>query len=91
MKENKHFGIVVAEMVAAGMIPFVPNSGGQTEIVNENPRSSFDADPIETVETILQSDDHNSLYQSLSKSFSRYTREQFISECEQYLNQLLEA
>lgn len=32
-KPREHFGIVVAEMVAAGTIPVVPDSGGQTEIV----------------------------------------------------------
>jgi len=32
-KEYEHFGMAVAEMVGAGLIPFVPNSGGQVEIV----------------------------------------------------------
>lgn len=31
--EFEHFGIAVAELVAGGTIPFVPNSGGQKEIV----------------------------------------------------------
>jgi glycosyltransferase involved in cell wall biosynthesis len=31
---DEHFGIAVAEMVAAGCIPFVPEEGGQTEIVD---------------------------------------------------------
>lgn len=32
--DSEHFGIVVAELVAGGAIPFVPNDGGQCEIVN---------------------------------------------------------
>jgi glycosyltransferase involved in cell wall biosynthesis len=32
--ENEHFGIAVAEMVKAGCIVFVPNGGGQVEIVD---------------------------------------------------------
>jgi hypothetical protein len=32
---NEHFGIAVAEMVKAGNIVFVPNDGGQVEIVND--------------------------------------------------------
>jgi len=32
--QNEHFGISVAEMVKAGLIVFVPNGGGQIEIVN---------------------------------------------------------
>lgn len=30
----EHFGITVAELVSGGVIPFVPNDGGQIEIVN---------------------------------------------------------
>ncbi|MCJ7786761.1 glycosyltransferase [Patescibacteria group bacterium] len=32
---HEHFGIVVAEMINAGCIPFVPNGGGQVEIVTD--------------------------------------------------------
>lgn len=39
---SEQFGMAIAEMVAAGMIPFVPNSGGQRELVNENPAVMFD-------------------------------------------------
>jgi hypothetical protein len=31
---EEHFGIVVAEMVNSGCIPFVPKGGGQVEIVD---------------------------------------------------------
>jgi glycosyltransferase involved in cell wall biosynthesis len=34
-RENEPFGIAPAEMVKAGCIVFVPNSGGQVEIVNQ--------------------------------------------------------
>jgi len=33
-KKDEHFGIVIAEMIKAGCIVFVPNDGGQIEIVN---------------------------------------------------------
>lgn len=32
-RQFEHFGIAVAEMIAAGMVPFVPDSGGQVEVV----------------------------------------------------------
>lgn len=32
---EEHFGMAVAEMVSAGMIPFVPHGGGQVEIVRD--------------------------------------------------------
>lgn len=41
-KKYEHFGIVVAEMVEAGMIPFVPSFGGQAEIVRNNPLLTFE-------------------------------------------------
>jgi glycosyltransferase involved in cell wall biosynthesis len=47
----EHFGIVVAEYVAGGAIPFVPDSGGQREIVGGAPELCF-ADPDEAVEKI---------------------------------------
>lgn len=35
-KEHEHFGMAVAEMAICGSIPFVPNSGGQVEIINKD-------------------------------------------------------
>lgn len=32
-KNQEHFGMAVAEMVAGGMIPFVPDDGGQCDVV----------------------------------------------------------
>jgi len=34
--KNEHFGIAVAELVNAGCIPFIHNSGGQVEIVRDD-------------------------------------------------------
>jgi glycosyltransferase involved in cell wall biosynthesis len=34
-KGHEHFGMAVAELAAGGTIPFVPNGGGQREIVHE--------------------------------------------------------
>ena len=36
-RENEFFGLSVAEMVTAGTLPFVPESGGQQEIVKNIP------------------------------------------------------
>jgi glycosyltransferase involved in cell wall biosynthesis len=41
--EYEHFGIAVAEFLAAGMIPFVPNSGGQVEIVDRHDAVTYDS------------------------------------------------
>lgn len=52
---NEHFGIAPAEMMRAGCIVFVPNSGGQVEIVGEEPRVRFDsdADAVEKIARVL--------------------------------------
>ena len=47
----EHFGIAVAEMVAGGCIPFLPDDGGQVEIVEENPDLLY-SDKDEAVEKI---------------------------------------
>jgi glycosyltransferase involved in cell wall biosynthesis len=38
---NEHFGIAPAEMARAGCIPFVHASGGQVEIVDDDPRLCY--------------------------------------------------
>jgi glycosyltransferase involved in cell wall biosynthesis len=48
----EHFGMAPAEMMRAGMIVWVPNGGGQVEIVDAEPQLVFDSDQ-EAVEKIL--------------------------------------
>lgn len=52
--KNEHFGIAVAEMVKAGMIVFVPNGGGQVEIVShEELIYNDEADAIAKIYQVL--------------------------------------
>ncbi|ELY87077.1 group 1 glycosyl transferase [Natrinema altunense JCM 12890] len=57
--ENEHFGIAVAELVAAGTIPFVPNSGGQQEIVNREEQIIYDSVPsaMKKIDIVLSESD----------------------------------
>jgi hypothetical protein len=52
---TEQFGIAIAEMIAAGMIPFVPNSGGQRELVNEEPALMFETtdEAVEKISAVL--------------------------------------
>jgi glycosyltransferase involved in cell wall biosynthesis len=52
---EEHFGMAVAEMLRAGLIPFVHNSGGQTEIVNQ-PELLFndDEEAVERIRAVLE-------------------------------------
>ena len=49
---EEHFGMAPAEMMRAGMIVWVPNGGGQVEIVDAEPQLVFDSDQ-EAVDKIL--------------------------------------
>jgi len=53
-RENEPFGIAVGEMVKAGCIVFVPDGGGQTEIV-DHPALIYesDEDAVRKVEAVL--------------------------------------
>lgn len=53
--EEEHFGIAVAELVAGGTIPFVPNSGGQTEVVDGLDAVCYDsvADAVSKADAVL--------------------------------------
>ena len=63
---NEHFGIAVAEMVKAGCIPFVPNSGGQVEIVGDA-RLRY-ADPDEAKDKILYILQHERIHAEFRES-----------------------
>jgi glycosyltransferase involved in cell wall biosynthesis len=51
-KRDEHFGMAIAEMVAAGAVPFVPRGGGQVEIVNGRDELLWST-PDEAVEKIV--------------------------------------
>jgi len=53
--EREAFGIAVAELVKAGCLTFVPNGGGQTEIV-DHPSLTFenDDDAIQKIVSVLE-------------------------------------
>jgi len=52
--KSEPFGISVAEMLKAGMIPFVRSHGGQVEIVGEENVELLFKDDVEAVEKIVQ-------------------------------------
>ena len=57
-RKNEPFGIAVAEMVKGGCIVFVPNGGGQTEIVN-NSQLVYDniKEAVEKMTAVLRSEE----------------------------------
>ncbi|WP_436935212.1 glycosyltransferase [Halovenus marina] len=79
-KEFEHFGMVVAEMIAGGTIPFVHNSGGQTDIVLNDDRLIYD-DVEEAVQKAKKVIGDSSLQQELAKmlteSVHRFSKQTF--------------
>ena len=53
--KNEHFGMAVAEMTLGGCVVFVPNSGGQAEIVQNDPRLLYDSidEAVEKITLVL--------------------------------------
>ena len=53
---DEHFGIAVAEMVRAGCVPFVPDGGGQVEIVGRRPelRYASAGDAVRKIDAVLR-------------------------------------
>lgn len=57
--QNEHFGIAVAEILQSGCIPFVPQTGGQVEIVGSDPALVWESrdDAVEKITRVLGSPD----------------------------------
>lgn len=84
-RKPEPFGISVAEMVKAGMIPFVREKGGQVEIVGaHHDELLFDNSNANAVEKIVQvlkqPDRQMALLESLKKQQSLFSTEKFIAE-----------
>lgn len=84
-KPDEHFGMAVAECVAAGMLVFAPDSGGQREILEENPDYLYETVPeaIERLEAALEADDRPTLPRD------RFSRDRFHRAVRRHVDELL--
>jgi len=79
-RKNEHFGIAVAEMVAGGAIPFVPDSGGQTEIINDRGELKYESvdDAVRKItEVMTDSGLQQNLKSDLASTVTEYSTDQF--------------
>jgi glycosyltransferase involved in cell wall biosynthesis len=62
-KREEHFGMAVAEYVAAGMVAFAPDAGGQREVLDGRSDRLFDSTPdaVATIATAIANDDRPTL------------------------------
>lgn len=89
------FGISIAEMLKADMIPFVRSVGGQVEIVGaENTDILFENEPeaIQRIATVLGNEALQAdLRRSLSQRKTLFSTERFMSEIRDKVEQCLSA
>ncbi|BCM92724.1 hypothetical protein IAD21_04606 [Abditibacteriota bacterium] len=81
-REDEHFGLAVAEMVSAGCITFVPNDGGQVEIVADERLIYADkAQAIEKINHVLANPTEQAeLHAHMLAQKQKFTCEQFCRE-----------
>jgi glycosyltransferase involved in cell wall biosynthesis len=79
---NEHFGMAPAEALMAGCIPFVHNSGGQTEITGADPHLCYqDSEAAEKITAVLNSAPlQKELLQSLAQRRKLFTVEHFVEQ-----------
>jgi len=88
---NEHFGIAVAEMVKAGNIVFVPNDGGQVEIV-DNKFLTYETkeEAIRKIVRVLKDKDLQvSLRMHLAKRAETFSATHFMQEVRSIVRQAL--
>jgi glycosyltransferase involved in cell wall biosynthesis len=81
MAPKEHFGLAVAELAMAGCIVFVPNSGGQVEIVGSEPRLRYNsnAEVVATLRRVMGSPSEQAeLRWHLAEQCSRFTADVFV-------------
>lgn len=93
-KDHEHFGMAVAELAAAGTIPFVPNGGGQREIVNERSELLYETkdDAVEKIDHVLSTpelqSELTSTTENVKERFGRHRFQRIIRDLvEEQLNE----
>ncbi|PSF34267.1 glycosyl transferase family 1 [Aphanothece hegewaldii CCALA 016] len=91
--KQEPFGISVAEMVKAGVIPFVKSSGGQIEIVGKDNQDLFyksDEDAVNAIVKVLQNQDKIiQIRQSLKLQKDLFSTDNFMSQIKRIVQQNL--
>ena len=81
-RKDEHFGIAVVEIIKAGCIVFVPNGGGQIEIVdNSSLIFENDEDAVEKIIKVLTDNNFQySLKEHLSKRANLFSVKRFMED-----------
>lgn len=78
-KENEHFGMTVAELVAGGTIPFVPDTGGQCEVVNNMSDLCYtdEDDAVNKIDSVISGSSTEGIRSGLPDVEAKYGRKRF--------------
>lgn len=90
----EHFGIAVAEMARAGCIVFVPNDGGQVEIVGHDERLLYSspAEAAQKIATVLESPELQlELHERLQRDSARFDPACFMERMRDIVQGFLES
>ncbi|WP_081606174.1 glycosyltransferase [Haloferax volcanii] len=91
-KSNEHFGMAVAELVAGGAIPFVPNEGGQSNIVQNRPELQYDniQDAVKKIIMVLEDNQkQNLLRNQLSSQRDKFSSERYKENIQSLVEKLM--
>lgn len=88
-RPHEAFGITVAELVKAGCIPFIPDSGGQTEIVPcEKLQFASVEDAVQKIDTILRDANlQQVVLRGLELQKSKFSTGQFCAQVRQIVGE----
>jgi glycosyltransferase involved in cell wall biosynthesis len=92
-RHDEHFGISVAEMVLGGCIVFVPDDGGQMEIVGHDKRLLFhtQTDAADRILNVINNSlEQKSLLQHLASRKSTFSSEKFMSQMQKIVRDFIE-
>ena len=84
--QGEPFGMAVAELISGGCVTFVPNSGGQVEIVGNDERLTYSSpeDAVNKILRALRDPDHQaSLRSHIASRRNLFGAERFVSRIRQ--------
>ncbi|EMA47330.1 group 1 glycosyl transferase [Halococcus saccharolyticus DSM 5350] len=90
--DHEHFGMAVAELAAGGTIPFVPNGGGQREIVHERAELLYETadEAVGKIDRVLSNPKlQTGLSRQLNDIEERFGRDRFRKEIRKLVEEIL--
>ena len=89
--KNEHFGIVILEMIKAGIIPFIANGGGQVEIVDdENLIYRDKEDAVKKIKKVLEDNLlQKKILTKLQEQDKKFSKEVFTKQIIEIVNNFI--